>query len=135
MKSEQKDEFKKYLGLLFKYLKKELGIKRTPKLLLINDQENADKILGSTGSYDKQNEVIRLYITDRWPKDLLRSFSHEIFHHFQNENGELNSPNDNKEPDPKYAQNDPVLKKAEEDAYLNGNILFRNFEDNIKYGK
>lgn len=133
MKPEQKKDFKKHMGLLFKELKEKLNLKRTPKVVLVEDKENARKTLGGTGSYDKENEVIRLYITDRHPKDILRTMSHELIHHEQNENGKLNSPSDKmQEADPRYAQNDPILREAEKDAYLRGCLMFRDFEDRLK---
>ena len=133
MRPEQKEEFKRNVGKLFTELKKKLSIKQSPKLFLVEDKDNADNQLGKTAYYDKDGKVIKLYITERHPKDILRSFAHEVIHHWQNENGALKSPSDNmSEQDPKYAQNDPVLRKAEKQAYLLGNIMFRDFEDNLK---
>jgi hypothetical protein len=34
--------------------------------------------------------------------------------------------------DPNYAQNDKHLRKMEEDAYLRGNMLFRDWTDTRK---
>lgn len=128
MKPDKKEEFKIHLAKLFNYLKKELKLKQTPKLILISDQKNADKILGKTGYYDPIKKQIHLFITDRHPKDCLRSFSHEIVHHWQNENKQLKNKNQS-ESDPQYAQNDPWMRQMEKQAYLLGNIMFRDFED------
>ena len=132
MRPEQKEEFKRYMGSLYKEIKKSLQIKTNPKVFLVDSKDNANKILGKTAFYEKNSNVIKLYITDRLPKDILRSFSHECIHHYQNENGRLNSSTLGN--DPKYAQNDPILKKAEEEAYQKGNMIFRNWEDSLKYG-
>jgi hypothetical protein len=35
--------------------------------------------------------------------------------------------------DPQYAQNDSHMRKMEAEAYLKGNFLLRDFEDNFKY--
>ena len=35
--------------------------------------------------------------------------------------------------DPQYAQNDDHLRAMEKEAYLEGNMLMRDFEDNFKY--
>ena len=131
MKPEQKEEFKRNMGELFKELKSKLNLKRIPKVLLVDDKDNAKKMLGGTGSYDKESNTIRLYITDRHPKDILRTFAHEVIHHWQNEHGKLET--ENKDADPNYAQNDPVLRRAEKQAYLLGNICCRDWEDNKKY--
>jgi len=34
---------------------------------------------------------------------------------------------------PTYAQDDAHLRKMEMEAYLKGNLLLRDFEDNFKY--
>ena len=34
--------------------------------------------------------------------------------------------------DPQYAQNDDHLRDMEKEAYLEGNLLMRDFEDNFK---
>lgn len=135
MKPEQKEEFKRNVGKLFSYMKKKLNLESVPKLFLVESKDNADKQLGGTGSYDKSSNTIKVYITDRHPKDILRTFAHEVIHMWQNENGTLNSPSDRMtEQDPKYAQNDPILRRAEKQAYLLGNIMFRDWSDNIVHG-
>ena len=123
-------EFKEKLGSLVRYLQTHLGIQKLPRLKLSNNQENADDILGYTGHYDNNTQQIVAYITDRHPKDILRTIAHEIIHHWQNEHGQLYSHKN----DPQYAQHDPHMRKMEEQAYLLGNILFRDFCDTYKYG-
>ena len=34
---------------------------------------------------------------------------------------------------PTYAQDDAHMRKMEKEAYLEGNLLLRDFEDNFKY--
>jgi len=132
MKPEQLEEFKKHLAMLFKSLKEKLHLKESPSLKLLKDGNNANKILARTGHYDPKTKCISLYINDRHPKDVLRSFAHEVIHHWQNENGKFSEEIGN---DPKYAQNDPNLRKMEVEAYAKGNMLFRNWEDDVKYKK
>ena len=78
-----------------------------------------------------QDETL-LYLVDlkRHPKDLLRSFCHELIHHVQNERGDLDLGDAS---NPKYAQEDDHMRKMEMEAYLKGNLLLRDFEDNYKY--
>lgn len=136
MKPKEKEEFKSNLAKLYDYLRKELKIKETPKVVLVSDQKNADKILGKTGYYDPDNKSVHLFITERHPKDILRSFSHEIIHHWQHQNEQLQTSSSKKikpgESDPQYAQHDPWLRQMEKQAYLLGNIIFRDFEDKKK---
>lgn len=130
MKPEVKEEFKLHLAELFKHLQKELQLKTIPKIYLMSDQKNANKILGKTGYYDPHTRTVHIFITDRHPKDCLRTFSHECVHHWQHENEKLETSRTKKEEsDPQYAQHNPWLRQMEKQAYLLGNILFRDWED------
>ena len=109
---------------------KKFNIRTTPKLFLRQDKENGAMTLGRTAFYDPSELKIVLYITGRHPKDILRSFAHELIHHVQNERGDLQLGDSS---DPQYAQKDDHLRKMEMEAYLKGNMLMRDFEDNFKY--
>ena len=122
-------ELKEALGEIYKVAKEEFNIQNTPQLHLKNDEENAKNIFGKTAHYDPSNMSIVLYITKRHPKDICRSFAHELVHHHQNERGDLMGKSNS----PTYAQDDPHMRKMEMEAYLKGNMLFRDFEDKIKY--
>ena len=103
---------------------------QAPKLVLKNDIENAQQIFGRTAYYDPNNSLIVVFITNRHPKDILRSFCHELIHHVQNERGDLITGDTLS---PTYAQDDEHMRKMEMEAYLKGNLLLRDFEDNFKY--
>ena len=109
---------------------KKFNIRTTPKLFLRQDKENGAMTLGRTAFYDPSELKIVLFVTGRHPKDILRSFAHELIHHVQNERGDLNLGDSS---DPQYAQKDDHLRKMEMEAYLKGNMLMRDFEDNFKY--
>ena len=109
---------------------KKFNIRTTPKLFLRQDKEKGSMTLGRTAFYDPSELKIVLFITGRHPKDILRSFAHELIHHVQNERGDLNLGDSS---DPQYAQKDDHLRKMEMEAYLKGNMLMRDFEDNFKY--
>ena len=109
---------------------KKFNIRTTPKLFLRQDKENGAMTLGRTAFYDPSELKIVLFVTGRHPKDILRSFDHELIHHVQNERGDLNLGDSS---DPQYAQKDDHLRKMEMEAYLKGNMLMRDFEDNFKY--
>ena len=68
MKPEEKEEFTSNLVDLYAYLKKELNLKGSPKVILSSDQKNADKLLGKTGFYNPETKQIYLFITNRHPK-------------------------------------------------------------------
>ena len=63
-------------------LKIGLNIQPLPKLVLKHgDSENAREFLGKTAYYDPHTQTIVLYTEGRHPKDIVRSFSHEMIHH------------------------------------------------------
>ena len=111
------------------YAQEQMGFKRPPKLFLRQDSENAQNPLGKTAFYDPQAESVTLYVTDRHPKDIMRSLSHELVHHTQNCNGKFDHEGEMGEG---YAQNNPHLRGMEREAYEKGNLCFRDWEDGIK---
>ena len=123
-------EYEKSFGDLYNDAKNKFGIQQPPKLILKKDKENAEKLFGRTAHYDPGNQTIVIFITNRHPKDILRSFCHELIHHVQNERGDLNLGDASS---PTYAQDDKHMRKMEMEAYLKGNLLLRDFEDNFKY--
>ena len=123
-------EFKEALKEIFKTAVDKFNIKGAPSLFLKNDVENSNKLFGRTAYYSPSDESIVLYVTNRHPKDVLRSYCHELIHHVQNERGDLMKGNTSS---PKYAQEDKHMREMEKEAYLEGNLLLRDFEDNFKY--
>ena len=122
-------ELKEALGEIYKVAKEEFGIQNTPQLHLKNDEENAQGIFGKTAYYDPEEQGITLFITNRHDKDICRSFAHELVHHHQNERGDLEMGDASQAT---YAQDDPHMRKMEMEAYLKGNLLFRDWEDKVK---
>jgi hypothetical protein len=59
----------------------------------------------------------------------MRSLSHELIHHTQNCNGQFDGASEMGEG---YAQNDEHLREMEREAYEQGNLVFRDWEDSIK---
>ena len=122
--------FRREFKELYQDAKEKYDIKQAPKLILRQDEKNADMLFGRTAFYQPDTQTIVVYITDRHPKDILRSYTHELIHHVQNERGDLKLGDAS---NPKYAQDDDHLRKMEMEAYLKGNLLLRDFEDNFKY--
>jgi hypothetical protein len=123
-------KYKKYFDSLLKHLKKELKINKPVKIVLEEDEENAEKVLGRTGGYINHKIKIHIFCSQRHIKDIMRSLAHEMVHHHQNLRGEFDH---NSKTTEGYAQSNKHLRKMEEEAYLRGNILFRDWEDNYKY--
>ena len=90
-----------------------------------NDSKNASDFFGRTAYYDPNNQTIVLYTEGRHPKDIVRSFAHEMVHHTQyleNRLGDVKTTNTNA---------DDNLDRIEREAYLDGNMVFRNWTDSI----
>jgi hypothetical protein len=104
-----------------------MNIQPLPKIKVIkDDKQNASNLLGKTAYYNPVEKSITLYTMDRHPKDVLRSFAHEMVHHEQNLDGRLgniNTTNTNEDGD---------LPEIEREAYEKGNMMLRNWEDKIK---
>ena len=112
------------------YAQEKMGFERPPKLFVKSDSENAANPLGKTAFYDPEQSSITLYITNRHPKDVMRSLSHELVHHTQNCNGDFNDAGEMGEG---YTQNNPHMREMERQAYEMGNMCFRDWEDSIKH--
>jgi hypothetical protein len=111
------------------FAQEKMGFDKPPKLFLKGDNNNASDPLGKTAFYNPDNESITIYITDRHPKDVMRSLSHELVHHTQNCNGQFDDVGEMGEG---YAQNNEHLREMEREAYEVGNMCFRDWEDSIK---
>ena len=110
-------------------VQQKVGFKSMPSITLQDDEDNADVLLGKTAYYDPQNKAVTVYVTGRHPKDILRSIAHELIHHGQNLRGEFDKIGAVGEG---YAQNDEHLRNMEKEAYLKGNMCFRDWEDGYK---
>jgi hypothetical protein len=125
-----KFDYPKLLKSLTEFmLDKGMNIKPLPKVKFIEDDvENARDFFGKTAYYDRNQRVIVLYTMDRHPKDIMRSFAHEMIHHIQNLEDRLNgisTQNTNEKGD---------LPEIEREAYEKGNITFRTWTDTLTEG-
>ena len=123
-------KFKRAFKALYEDAKEKYDIQQAPKLILRKDEKNGNMLFGRTAFYKPDTQTIVVYATNRHPKDILRSYCHELIHHVQNERGDLKMGDASS---PKYAQEDEHMRKMEMEAYLKGNLLLRDFEDNFKY--
>ena len=97
-----------------------------PTVEFINgDSENARDFFGKTAYYDPNSQTIVLYTEGRHPKDIVRSFSHEMIHHIQNLEGRLGDIITTN------TQEDDHLDKIEQEANLKGTMTFRNWTDSL----
>jgi hypothetical protein len=122
------DKFKQATKSLMSYCRENMGYDSDPDVHYVTDKSNANSMLGTTAHYQPDSQVVTVYISNRHPKDALRSLAHELVHHAQNVRGDLQ----NVQTEEGYAQSDPHMRKMEEEAYLTGNMLFRDWEDTCK---
>lgn len=81
------EEQKVKLTDFIKFVKNELGLKSTPKVVV----QNGRKELKTTANYDytKDEKVIKVNAKNRMLVDVMRSVAHELVHHKQYEDGRL----------------------------------------------
>jgi len=125
-----KFDYPKQLKSLTEFmLDKGMNIKPLPKVKFVEDDiENARNFFGKTAYYDPNQRVIVLYTMDRHPKDVMRSFAHEMVHHMQNcedRLGNIVTQDTNEDGD---------LPEIEKEAYEKGNMTFRNWTDTLTEG-
>jgi hypothetical protein len=133
MAHPQKDEIRECMGKLAWYMQNQgINLQPYPKVSLRHDSSQDGDYLGKTAYYEPAERRVVVYTAGRHIKDILRSFAHELIHHNQNLEGLLQQGTAE---DPQYAQNDPHMRKMEEDANLRGNMSLRDWTDGIKYNK
>ena len=128
MYSDLKNGLKDHIISLTKYMiDSGLSLDKLPVVKFIDDdRENADDVLGKTAYYNPQDKSVTLNTLDRHPKDILRSFAHEMIHVHQDNENRLNGINTTN------TNEDDYLTQIEREAYELGNITFRNWEDGYK---
>ena len=111
-------------------LDKGYNIEPLPTVEFVNgDSDNARDFFGKTAYYNPNNNTIVLYTEGRHPKDIVRSFAHEMIHHIQNlENrlGDVSTTN---------TMEDDNIDKLEQEANLKGTMTFRNWTDSLNENK
>jgi len=123
------NEISELLGSFYPFAKERMGFDKDPEVCFEYDPENAQYALGKTAYYNPEDMTITIYVDGRHPKDIMRSLSHELVHHKQNCNGQFDQGYTTKEG---YAQDDDHLREMEKEAYLEGNMCFRDWEDGYK---
>ena len=124
-------DYKQMIQDLTDYMiEKGRNIEPLPKVEFVDgDTENAKEFLGKTAYYDPNTQTIVLYTEGRHPKDIVRSFSHEMVHHTQfleDRLGDIQTTD---------TTEDDNLDQIEQEANLVGTMTFRNWTDSINEKK
>jgi hypothetical protein len=111
-------------------IEKGYNIEPLPGLSIIDDDvDNSQNFFGKTAYYDPNEQMIVLYTQGRHPKDIVRSYAHEMIHHIQNLEDRLGNIQTTN------TAEDDHLDGIEREAYEEGNIAFRNWTDSLQEGK
>jgi len=121
--------FVKEINRFYPYAQEYLKFNRPASLNLISDPQNAKDTFGKTAYYNPGNDQITIFVDKRHPKDMLRSFAHELVHHTQNCRGEFDGDFVAGE---NYIETDDHLKEMEREAYDKGNMCLRTYESYLK---
>ena len=120
-------EFAPHIASILEYcMEQGMKVLPLPDIKIRHDEENAADLFGKTAYYQPQTQEIVLYVTGRHPKDVLRSFCHELIHHQQNLEGRIPAFNTTN------TQEDSQLHQIEQEAHMGGSMLFREWEDTCK---
>lgn len=120
-------DFIPYIGSIIEHmLDQGMNILPLPDIKLRKDQAEAADIFGKTAYYNPAGREVVLFTLNRHPKDVLRSFCHEMIHHIQNVEDRLGNITTTN------TQEDDHLAKIEQEAHYLGSITFRHWEDKVK---
>jgi hypothetical protein len=124
------ERIKNLVRAFYPYAKSSLGFQEPVKIRYItNDVKNSEDPFGKTAYYNPEQKSVTLFILNRHPKDILRSFAHELTHHAQHCRGDFDGHDVSTEEG--YAQKNPILRNAEEEAYKMS-ILVRDWTDTME---
>ncbi len=123
---QQEFDYTPYLASILGYMIDQ-GMKITPlpDIIIKKDPQQANSFFGKTASYHPDSNEVILYVLGRHPKDVCRSFTHEMIHHMQNLEGRIGggriaTSNTNE---------DDYLDQIEKEAHAKGSYYFRKWED------
>ena len=124
--SQHIDVQEKIAQLTNHMIDKGMNIEPLPTLEFVDgDSENAKDFFGKTAYYDPNKQHIVLYTDGRHPKDIVRSYAHEMIHHIQNLEDRLGDIAGTD------TTSDEHLDKLEQEANLKGTMTFRNWTDSL----
>ena len=112
-------------GILEVFRENDAPVDPIPRFVLDDSPQN-DGPFVKTGFYDPDSKTVVVYTNGRHLKDILRTVSHELVHHSQNlVNGNMLGSENTTGP----IVTNPELMSIEGDAYLRGNVYFREWTE------
>lgn len=118
-------DYTPYMTSILEFMVKNKKMKITPlpEIKIRRDLKESSNLFGKTAYYDPGIKEVVLYVEGRHPKDVLRSFVHEMIHHNQNLEGRLGTYQTTN------TNEDDQLKEIEQEAHYGGSMIFREWED------
>ena len=107
-----------------------MALNPLPRIQMVHDDiDNGMDVFGKTAYFVPATNDIVLFTYGRHPKDILRSYAHELVHvHQHNEDRLHDIKTDN-------VNADKHLENLEREAYETGNIMFRSWTNKITESK
>jgi hypothetical protein len=126
---ESSFDYTPYIGSILEYmLNQKMKITPLPEIKIKRDPQESNNFFGKTAYYNPNDKEVVLYVLGRHPKDVCRSFTHEMIHHMQNLEGRLGNIQTTN------TNEDSHLQEIEDEAVLRGGSTFRSWEDSQKNG-
>ena len=124
-------DFRPYIASLTQHMMDNgLNLEPLPQIQFVHDDyENGEDLFGKTAYYAPQTNIVVLFTYGRHPKDILRSYAHELIHVHQNMEDRLHTI------DTTDVNQDDHLEQLEREAYETGNIMFRSWTDSLTGNK
>ena len=119
-------DYTPFMGSILEYMIDEgMNVSPLPEVKIKRDPVESADFFGKTAYYDPNVKEITLYVEGRHPKDVMRSFVHEMIHHIQNLEGRINNIKTTN------VNEDEALVELEKEAYMLGNMTFRSWSDKV----
>ena len=119
-------DYTPFMGSILEYmLDQKMNITPLPEIKIKRDIAEASNFFGRTAYYNPELKEVVLYVEGRHPKDVMRSFVHEMIHHIQNIEGRINNIKTTN------VNEDEALVELEKEAYMLGNMTFRSWSDKV----
>lgn len=125
----KKIDYNKYIKSLIDFMR-EQHLRIDPLPVIELNPEEQDGLFIKTGYYSPEERKIVVFTYKRALKDILRTVSHEFIHHMQN----LQNPNKDWGTGGDL-EADSKLRSIEGEAFLLGNIIFREWTEKMKKTK
>jgi len=116
---------KPYIKSLYNYMAKKCDIKEKSPKIIFDNKDLGDGVFIYTAYFDPDTDAIRVFTYGRGKKDCLRSIAHEYIHYFQRVKGDIENSGYSGD----KITEDKNLIKLEAEAYLKGNMLFREWTE------